>query len=482
MPSANSISILWFRRDLRLADNPALSDAVARGAVIPVYIDDHDAQSAWSACAANRWWTHHSLESLQKSLAAKGSRLIIRKGPASKILKSLINETGAKAVVWNRVYDPSGIARDKVIKEELRSQNIDAVSHKGALLLEPHEVANKQGAPFLVYTPFWRASYSTLAVPKPLPAPSRIPAPSAWPKGVELDSLGMLPKIPWDSTMRSEWVPGEPAGGARLRQFAGGPVLGYSSQRDFPSVDGTSAISPYLAHGEVSPRQAWHEVMEAQGLSQGGARPEGVEVYFKEIVWREFAYHLLYHFPQTTEAPLKEAYARFPWRTDAVQLRAWQQGRTGYPLVDAGMRQLWATGWMHNRVRMVVGSFLVKHLLLPWQHGARWFYDTLVDADLASNTLGWQWTAGSGADAAPYFRIFHPVGQGERFDPEGIYIRRWVTELKNLPAPHVHRPWEAPEDVLKRAGVSIGKTYPKPIVDHDMARKRALAALASLKD
>jgi deoxyribodipyrimidine photo-lyase len=482
MASAQALTIVWFRRDLRLADNPALTDAVARGSVLPVYIDDYDSENPWSASAAYRWWTHYSLDSLQKSLAAMGSRLIIRKGTALKVLKSLITETGANAVVWNRGYEPAGIVRDTAIKEALRSQGVEAISHKGALLLEPHEVANKQGTPYLVYTPFWRGCYSGLEVPAPLPAPSRMSGPSGWPKGIVVVSLKMLPKIPWDSTMRTEWVPGESAGQTRLSHFSEGPVLDYSSQRDIPSVDGTSALSPYLAHGEMSPRQVWHAVLVAQGKWASGARPEGVEVYFKEIVWREFAYHLLYHFPQTTDKPLKEAYARFPWRSDPLQLKAWQHGRTGYPLVDAGMRQLWATGWMHNRVRMVVGSFLVKHLLLPWQDGARWFFDTLIDADLASNSMGWQWTAGSGADAAPYFRIFHPVTQGERFDPEGTYIRKWVPELKNLAAPHVHRPWEAPSHILSRAGVAIGTDYPKPIVDHDMARKRALAALASLKE
>ena len=482
MKTASPVTICWFRRDLRLSDNPALSAAADRGRVIPVYIDDHDSKSPWAEGAASRWWTHHSLASLSRSLAAKGSRLMIRKGQALKTLQSLIAETGATAVFWNRLYEPSAIRRDSEIKEKLKAAGVEAISHKAGLLLEPHEVANKQGKPFQVYTPFWRACYASLQPEKPLEEPTAIPCPAEWPKQVSLDDLGLLPTISWDSTMRTTWVPGEQGAHERLADFAKSAVLDYSEKRDIPSVDGTSAMSPWLAHGEISPRQIWHTVLSANQLKPGSSLPRGVEVYFKEIAWREFAYHLLFHFPLTSDAPLKAPYAKFPWRKDKAQLRAWERGRTGYPFVDAGMRQLWATGWMHNRVRMVVGSFLVKHLLLPWQDGARWFFDTLVDADLASNTLGWQWTAGCGADAAPYFRIFNPVGQGEKFDPEGSYIRTWVPELERLPAPYIHRPWEAPAGVLAMAGVELGKNYPRPIVEHDLARKRALEALATLKE
>lgn len=479
--NGNSVSICWFRRDLRLADNPALCDAASRGIVIPVYIDDHLPDGPWHDGAAHRWWTHHSLNALAESLAGLGSRLVIRRGPALEVLKTLIKETGAKVVAWNRLYDPQSIGRDTDVKEKLRSLGVEAVSHKANLLLEPHEVANKQGKPFQVYTPFWRACYASLQPSVPLGAPKKLASPSVWPGGIQVADLALLPKIRWDRVMEQAWTPGEAGAAKRLAEFAESSVLDYAGRRDIPSVDGTSGLSPWLAHGEISPRQIWHAVLSAQRLRPGAALPAGVEVFFKEIAWREFAYHLLYHFPATTDSPLKAPYSRFPWRKDRAQLRAWQRGLTGYPFVDAGMRQLWSTGWMHNRVRMVVGSFLVKHLLLPWQEGARWFFDTLVDADLASNTLGWQWTAGCGADAAPYFRIFHPVGQGEKFDPDGAYIREWVPELAKMPAPHIHTPWEAPPGVLAMAGVSLGQSYPLPIVDHSLGRKRALEALASLK-
>lgn len=475
-------TICWFRRDLRLSDNPALCAAVARGQVIPVFIDDHDPKTPWADGSAYRWWTHQSLTALSRALRSRGSRLVIRKGPPLKTLQSLIAETKATAVVWNRLYDPLAIRRDSEIKEKLKASGVEAISHKAALLLEPHEVANKQGKPFQVYTPFWRACYASLQPEKPLEAPQRITNPTEWPDGISLDDLDMVPTIPWDATMKETWTPGEDGARERLASFANSAVLDYAEKRDIPSVDGTSAISPWLAHGEISPRQVWHAVLSSNQLRPGGSMPRGIEVFFKEIAWREFAYHLLFHFSSTTDQPLKAPYGRFPWRKDRDQLRAWQRGKTGYPFVDAGMRQLWATGWMHNRVRMVVGSFLVKHLLLPWQEGTKWFFDTLVDADLASNTLGWQWTAGCGADAAPYFRIFNPVGQGEKFDPDGTYIRTWVPELAGLPAPYIHRPWEAPAGVLAMAGVNLGKNYPRPIVDHDLARKRALEALATLKE
>jgi deoxyribodipyrimidine photo-lyase len=330
-----------------------------------------------------------------------------------------------------------------------------------------------------VFSPFWRACLAGAAPARPLPAPARIPAPKAWPDGVPVERLELLPKIHWDAGMRQAWTPGAAGAHARLAAFVAGPIRGYAESRDIPGVQGTSMLSPHLHFGELSPREAWH----AAGDLLPGARAavtKNIEKFRAELGWREFGHHVLANFPRTAEDPLRPEFRRFPWREDAAKLRAWQRGRTGYPFVDAGMRELWHTGWMHNRVRMVVASFLVKHLLMHWMHGAEWFWDTLVDADLANNTLGWQWAGGCGADAAPYFRIFNPVTQGEKFDGAGDYIRRWVPELAKVPSEHLHAPWEAPPLALAAAGVTLGETYPRPIVDHVAARADALAALSAI--
>jgi deoxyribodipyrimidine photo-lyase len=342
-------------------------------------------------------------------------------------------------------------------------------------------VKNKAGAPFQVFTPFWKHCL-TLKVDEPVRLRAgEMPTPVKWPSSVALEELGLLPAIRWDGGFGETWTPGEAGGRERLRRFAAGAMADYADRRNRPDVDGTSALSAHLHFGEIGPRQVWAAV-EASTKGSGVFPPNrGAQVFLSEVGWREFAFHLLFHFPHTPEAPLREDFAAFPWETNAEQLKAWQRGRTGYPIVDAGMRQLWATGWMHNRVRMIVASFLVKHLRISWQAGAAWFWDTLVDADLASNTLGWQWTAGCGADAAPYFRIFNPILQGLKFDPAGDYVRRWVPELAKLPAEFIHQPWEAPMDVLAGAGVTLGRDYPHPIVDHGEARVAALAALKSIR-
>ena len=480
----NEAAIVWFRQDMRLTDNPALSAALASyERVIPVYIHADDAKSGWSHGAASRWWLHHSLESLDASLRERGSRLIIRcKGSSADLLERLVEETGATHLYWNRLYEPHHIERDRTIKKRLLEQGLEVSSFNGALLFEPWEITKSDGSPFRVFTPFWKA-----CVKKSLPAghgdsPGQLPAVSKHISSEKLASLDLLPNIRWDSGLAENWRPGEAGAHDCLDAFLEDRVLRYKDDRDRPDRAGTSRLSPHLHFGEISPRQVVGISNQAVDSSNQPGMVGGTEAFVREVGWREFGYHLLYHFPHTVDKPLYDRFDAFPWERDyARNLDAWQHGRTGIPIVDAGMRELWHTGWMHNRVRMIVASLLTKNMLIPWQEGARWFWDTLVDADLASNTQGWQWTAGCGADAAPYFRIFNPVLQGEKFDPDGAYVRRWVPELKRLPAAFIHKPWEAPALVLKDAGVVLGKTYPKPMVDHGKARDAALAAYGKIK-
>jgi deoxyribodipyrimidine photo-lyase len=474
-------TLVWFRQDLRLTDNPALCAAVAAGAVIPIYIHAPEEEGAWPPGGASRWWLHQSLAHLDSTLRERGSRLCIRAGDSSlAILRALIRDSGATRLVWNRRYDPQAIARDRDVKAALRADGIEAESYPAALLREPWTVRTQSATPFQVFTPFWRHCKSLDGPEEPLPAPRELRAPAAWPHAQSLEQLSLLPRIPWTAGLAAEWTPGADGARARLEQFLHEAFDEYAEQRDRPAISGTSRLSPHLHFGEIGPREVWHATRRrAQALGQHSSWRDSQ--FLTELGWREFAHHLLYHFPETPQRPLRERYARFPWRRDAKGLRAWQLGATGYPIVDAGMRELWHTGFMHNRVRMIAGSFLVKDLLLPWTEGARWFWDTLVDADLANNTLGWQWIAGCGADAAPFFRIFNPVSQGSRFDADGGYVRRWVPELKALPAEWIHQPWEAPRETLRAAGVELGKNYPRPIVEHHAARERALEALASIK-
>lgn len=471
--------IVWFRLDLRLSDNPALAAACAEGGpILPLYVDDPAAEGTWAPGAASRWWLHHSLASLDADLRRRGSQLLVARGSADTVLHTLARKTGAVAVHWNRRYEPAVIARDRRIKEDLRAAGLNAHSHNGALLCEPWEVRTKTGGPYQVFTPFWRACAERLPPPPPLPAPERLePVPPNLPS-LRLEELALLPRIDWAAGMRAAWNPGEAGAKARLADFLERHVARYAHQRDIPGEPWTSRLSPHLHFGEISPRQVWAAVQSAAEWGAAPGAAGSIETYLREIGWREFGYHLLYHFPHTTDLPLRAGFAAFPWQDDADLRHAWQRGRTGYPIVDAGMRELWATGWMHNRVRMIAASFLVKDLLISWRAGAEWFWDTLVDADLASNTLGWQWTAGCGADAAPYFRVFHPVLQGEKFDPHGAYVRRWIPELRGLPDAVVHRPWSADAATLRAAGVELGRDYPLPIVDHGAARARALDAFA----
>ncbi len=461
---------------MRLPDNSAYAAALERDCpVVPVYIHAPDEEGGWAPGGASRWWLHHALEDLAEALDGVGLRLILRCGDSLKALRRLAEETGAGAVYWNRRYEPTITRRDAAVKEALGKEGLEAKSFNSSLLFEPWTVRSGQGRAYRVYTPFSRA-VAAKGFAEPVETTGKRPAaPPDWLDSESPGDLGLLPEIAWDEGIRKAWTPTRRGGLRRLNDFLDGPVRQYADARDIPSEDGTSRLSPYLHFGQVGPREA-----VARALRDNPGK--GRETFVRELVWREFAYHVLYHFPDTPEQPLQDAFRRFPWRKDKAALKAWQKGSTGYPIVDAGMRQLWETGWMHNRVRMVVASFLVKHLLLPWNEGARWFWDTLVDADLASNTLGWQWAGGCGADAAPYFRIFNPMTQGAKFDGEGDYVRRFVPELAKLPAKYIHAPWEAPPEILRHTGVRLGETYPKPIVDHREGRERALKALAENKD
>ena len=479
---SKDICIWWLRHDLRLADNPALAAAVnTGGAVVPVFIWSPEEESPWPPGGASKWWLHQSLAALDLQLRAAGSRLVFRRGPASATLRQLMKETGARHVFWNRRYEPACVARDKLVKEALRVEGLHVESFNAALLHEPWTIQNQSGKPFQIFTPFWRHCLAKPDPAGPLPAPQQLASPVRWPKSLALDELNLEPRIKWAEGIRAAWRPGEAGAHTALKQFLASAFDDYSEKRNRPDVAGTSRLSPHLHFGEISPRQVWHG-LKSMATKRGLATAQWRGSQFlTEIGWREFAHHLLYHFPHTDAQPLRADFKEFCWREDAEWLTAWQKGGTGYPIVDAGMRELWTTGWMHNRVRMIVASFLVNDLLLSWQQGARWFWDTLVDADLAQNTLGWQWTAGCGADAAPFFRVFNPTTQGLKFDPIGDYVRRWCPELSKLPTKWIHQPEKAPPEVLRAAGVALGRNYPQPVVSHAIARDVALEAFARIK-
>lgn len=467
--------IVWFRQVMRLADHPALVTAVATGQpVVPVYVLDDEAAGKWRLGGARRWWLHHSIAVLDRDLREKGAPLILRRGSTVRQLLELAEQTSATTVYATRSLEPWARTLEVELQRRLTERGIELKLFPGSTLLAPEEIHSKSGHPLTIYAAFRRA-ISSRDVPTPQPAPAKMPSPADLPISDRLDDWQLLPRSPdWAHGLRETWVPGEHAALARLDAFLEEGLASYHQLRDRPDLPGTSNLSPHLSNGEISLRTCWYAALMREPDA-------GQEAFLRELAWREYSQHLLYHRPNLAEAPCRADFRRLKWRRDETALQAWRKGGTGYPMVDAGMRQLWSIGWMHNRVRMVTASFLTKHLLLPWQVGEEWFWDTLVDADLASNAVNWQWVAGSGADAAPFFRIFNPVKQGETFDPEGAYVRRWVPELAELPARYIHAPWQAPDVEREQAGVILGKDYPPPIIDHAAARARALAAFDAMR-
>jgi len=457
-------ALMWFRRDLRLADNAALAAALEAGdAVVPVALLDDGRAGASSA------WRARSLTALDGSLRERGSGLVLRSGPARKALTALAREAGAVVVTATRDWAPAAMAEEEDVRRALFAAGVGLEIREGQLLVTPDSLRTGQGRPYRVFTPFWRRWSTGWSPASPLPAPNHIPTPRPLPA-----SSGPVSPAPGGPDMSRWWTPGEAGALERLADFSAGSAEDYDRDRDRPDLDATSRLSPYISQGEIGPA---HIIRAVRAAGEGS----GTEAFVRQLAWREFSYHVLHHFPQSATRALNDRFSAMPWIDDADGLATWRAGRTGYPLVDAGMRQLLATGWMHNRVRLVVGSFLTKDLLVRWQDGEAFFRERLVDFDPAANVFNWQWIAGSGADAAPYFRVFNPSVQGMKFDPEGAYVRTWVPELAGLPARWIHRPWEAPADVLGTAGVVLGESYPPPTVEHRDARERALAAYASLR-
>lgn len=469
--------IVLFRHDLRVSDNRALYTASQTGKpVVPVFLwDEQTSRKVRPIGGARRWWLHHSLTSLAASLEETGAALTLKRGKTETVVDALIKESGADMVLWNRRYDPPGVEVDTRLKAALSRRGIAAESFEGHLLHEPYRLKTGAGGYYRVYTPFWRALTAGPEPRDPIPAVRKL---KAWHHAVASDRLGdwaLLPRHPnWAKGFAPDWTPGETGAYAKLTDFLSGAIGSYKKDRDMPGTRGTARLSPHLAHGEITPFQILH-ALNSPKVDDGHAGPE---TFRREVGWREFSYHLLFNNPELHTSNFNASFDEFDWANDQHRFDAWKQGQTGYPIVDAGMRQLWQTGWMHNRVRMIMASFLIKHLLIDWRKGETWFWDTLVDADPASNAASWQWVAGSGADAAPYFRIFNPTLQGEKFDPEGAYVREFVPELRDMPDKFLHKPWAAPQAVLQAAKVDLGTSYPRPVVDHQTARRRALEAYA----
>ncbi len=470
--SKEKVSIVWFRQDLRLSDNPALIAALQNGTILPIYILDDENADEWKMGAATRVWLHHSLIALRKSL---NGNLSLFHGNAENVLSNLIEAYDIQGIYWNRCYEPWRIKRDSKIKTILQDANITVESFNASLLWEPWTVKKADGTPYRVFSPFYYKGCETAAPPRePMPKPEQIDAVRAT-DSLNLNDLTLLPSTPrWDEGMMDNWRPGEVGAEECLSKFLDNGLAGYKNGRNIPSKRNVSRLSPYLQTGEISPNTVWYRAKE------NGEGPD-LKHFCSELGWREFSYYLLYHFPTLPEKNHQPKFDNFPWVKDDNALDAWQRGETGIPIVDAGMRELWQTGYMHNRVRMIVASFLIKNLLIHWRKGAEWFWDTLIDADLANNSASWQWVAGSGADAAPYFRIFNPVSQAQKFDPSGTYIRKYVPEIRDLPDKYLFAPWEAPATILAGANIKLGNTYPKPIADLKLSRAAALEAFQSLK-
>ncbi|MEM7194696.1 MAG: deoxyribodipyrimidine photo-lyase [Pseudomonadota bacterium] len=474
-----SPAVVWFRRDLRLHDNPALQQALnAHQKIILVYISENEELAPWTSGAASNWWLHQSLQSLISDLAETGAHLTLLQGPAEAALHAICQQHNISHVYWNRLYDPETVTRDKAVKASLQAAGVQVQSFGGYLLREPWETLNKQGEPYRVYTPFSKNYFVLPPVETPASTPVNLQNRTLTCAGSALNDFHLLPGKDWGHRLANHWSPGEKPALSRLQEFLTSAVFDYKDARDIPAVDGISRMSAHLHFGEISSRQIWHAVQQ-QGVAQ--SKEDAVFPFLRQLIWRDFAHHLLFHFPHTTHSPFLPMFEKFPWQQNKEFLQAWQRGRTGIPLVDAAMQELWLTGWMHNRTRMLVASLLTKNGLIHWIEGARWFWDTLVDANLANNTMGWQWTAGCGVDAAPYFRIFSPTRQGERFDVEGRYVKRWVPELAEIPNRYIHEPWRAGESVLDDAGLDRNSIYRQPIVDLSTTRTRALALYKELR-
>lgn len=468
---------MWFRQDLRLRDNPALLQACKSSHVIAVYIYDNKHPGEFEMGAASKWWLHHSLQKLNDSL---DGQLHVLSGDPVELISTLVEKTGASCVCWNRCYEPWQIARDKQLKAKLTDAGIDAKSFNASLLWEPWKIKNGAGLPYKVFTPYYRRGCLQANPPR---GPEQAPTQHSYryEKAFDdsLESLNLLPDIEWYSTMQQMWQPGEEGASQKLSKFLAEPVNSYKQARDVPRMRGTSNLSPHLHFGEISPNQVWYAALDKYN---GSMENSDLDCFLSELGWREFSHYLLYHFPTLPKDNFNAKFNRYNWRGENADLAAWRKGQTGVPIVDAGMRELWQTGYMHNRVRMIVGSYLVKNLRTHWHQGEAWFWDCLLDADLAANSASWQWVAGSGADASPFFRIFNPILQGEKFDKEGEYVRHYCPELSELPDKYIHKPWEAPDAILQQAGVQLGKDYPHPLVDLKESRKGALEAYGAVKN
>ena len=475
MPDKNVI--LWFRQDLRLTDNPALIAAVQSGRVLPIYVLDDFHAASWRMGAASRWWLHHSLTQLNKAL---DNRLRVFQGDPLQVIPTLCVDYEVSSVFWNRCYEPWQLQRDSKLKALLQKNRIEVQSHNGSLLWEPWQISKQDGTPYKVFTPFFNNGCLTAAAPRlPLGEPQELHLADQSGSEPAISDLGLLPAVDWYESIAREWQPGQQGAESRLQCFLQHGLQHYKNGRDFPALQAVSRLSPHLHFGEISPNQVWYQAQ--QEFQNRGLEVNG-EHFQRELGWREFSHYLLYHFPSLPTDNFQAKFDRFPWQQNKVLFDKWCHGRTGYPIIDAGMRELWQTGFMHNRVRMIVASFLVKNLLIHWRHGADWFWDCLVDADLANNSASWQWVAGSGADAAPYFRIFNPVTQGRKFDPNGEYVRRFVPEIANLPNKHLHDPSSAPSSVLEQSDIQLDCNYPRAIVDLRHSRERALQAFTELKN
>ncbi|GAA5317563.1 MAG: deoxyribodipyrimidine photo-lyase [Candidatus Pelagadaptatus aseana] len=471
---SQEIAICWFRQDLRISDNPALLAAAEHDQLLPIYVLDDDSADEVAMGGASRWWLHHSLQSLNSDLIGT---LQFFRGDASVILRELCQRHNVTHVYWNRCYEPWRIDRDREIKTELLEQGIHAESFNASLLQEPWAITKTDGSPYKVFTPYYRR-FMVQSHAAPKATPRFMPSLLEDSHSCSLSDLELLPSINWAEGFKPHWQPGEKWAHKRWRSFLDERLNNYQQGRDFPAKQSVSGLSPHLHFGEISPRQLLQDLQYVGGSDTDN---DNREHFIRELAWREFSYYLLYHWPDLPGKNLRPEFDYFPWQHDETLLRQWQRGMTGYPLVDAGMRELWQTGFMHNRVRMITASFLVKNLRQDWRSGAAWFWDCLLDADLASNSASWQWVAGCGTDAAPYFRIFNPVTQSEKFDPGGDYIRQYVPELAALPNRYLHRPWEAPDDLLAQAGITLGKDYPHPMIDLAESRAAALDAFAAIK-